>query len=308
MHKIHLDTDIGGDIDDLCALAMLLAIPDVEITGITTVADEQGRRCGYTKYVLRVVGREDIPVAAGADVSSGRFRYIPGYPPENEMWPETILPSPNHVDEALALLKQSIEQGAAIVAIGPFTNLYLLDQKYPDILRGVHMYCMGGYINPPRQGYPQWDNDMDYNLQMDTIAAQYLIERYTPTLIPLTITVETALRRAYLDKLRNAGPLGTLIARQAVAYNREWLNDEKIGETCPALPRDILNFQHDPLACAVALGWQGVTIENVSLSTFIEDGWLYEKRDASGHFVPIVTAVDGEEFNTFWLDTVTNYL
>lgn len=29
--KIHIDTDIGGDIDDLCALAMVLAWPDVEI-------------------------------------------------------------------------------------------------------------------------------------------------------------------------------------------------------------------------------------------------------------------------------------
>lgn len=28
MIKIHLDTDIGGDMDDLCALAMLHEIPD----------------------------------------------------------------------------------------------------------------------------------------------------------------------------------------------------------------------------------------------------------------------------------------
>ena len=34
MQKIHLDTDIGGDIDDLCALAMLLKWPGLEITGV----------------------------------------------------------------------------------------------------------------------------------------------------------------------------------------------------------------------------------------------------------------------------------
>ena len=28
MAKIHLDTDLGGDIDDLCALAMLLKWPE----------------------------------------------------------------------------------------------------------------------------------------------------------------------------------------------------------------------------------------------------------------------------------------
>jgi hypothetical protein len=33
--KVHLDTDIGGDIDDLCALAMLLGWSGVEVVGIT---------------------------------------------------------------------------------------------------------------------------------------------------------------------------------------------------------------------------------------------------------------------------------
>ncbi len=43
MARIHLDTDLGGDTDDLCALALLLAWPGVEITGITTVAEAHGR-------------------------------------------------------------------------------------------------------------------------------------------------------------------------------------------------------------------------------------------------------------------------
>lgn len=64
--KIHLDTDIGGDMDDLCALAMLLKLPHVEITGITTVAEENGRRAGYVRHVLNLAGRTDIPVAAGS--------------------------------------------------------------------------------------------------------------------------------------------------------------------------------------------------------------------------------------------------
>jgi inosine-uridine nucleoside N-ribohydrolase len=33
--KIHLDTDIGGDLDDVCALALLLSMREVEITGVT---------------------------------------------------------------------------------------------------------------------------------------------------------------------------------------------------------------------------------------------------------------------------------
>ena len=67
LQKIHLDTDLGGDTDDLCALALLLAWPDVEITGITTCLEEGGRRAGYVCYALSIAGRTKIPVAAGAD-------------------------------------------------------------------------------------------------------------------------------------------------------------------------------------------------------------------------------------------------
>src|SRR5712691_9480909 len=74
MTKIHLDTDIGGDMDDLCALAMLLKWPGLEITGVTTVSEEQGRRAGYVHYVLSLVGRTGIPSAAGADVSGEILR------------------------------------------------------------------------------------------------------------------------------------------------------------------------------------------------------------------------------------------
>ncbi|MCI0553911.1 MAG: nucleoside hydrolase, partial [Anaerolineae bacterium] len=74
-HKIHLDTDLGGDIDDLCALAMLLRWNDVELTGITTVAEASGRRAGYARRVLELEGRSKVPVAAGADVSQGFYRY-----------------------------------------------------------------------------------------------------------------------------------------------------------------------------------------------------------------------------------------
>ena len=37
--RIHLDTDLGGDPDDACALAMLLGWPEVEMVGITTTTD-----------------------------------------------------------------------------------------------------------------------------------------------------------------------------------------------------------------------------------------------------------------------------
>lgn len=305
MHnKIHLDTDIGGDIDDLCALAMLLKWDNLEITGITTTAEDNGKRAGYAKYVLKTMGREKIPVAAGADVSSRYYRYKPGYPSENLYWPELISPAPGPIENTIELLKNSIEQEAVIVGIGPYTNFILLDNKYPGLLNKAKLFLMGGYIYPPNEGFPKWDNKMDYNIQLDIISARYIIENFNPTLIPLTVTIETALCRSYLPQLEKSGPVGKLIVRQAQVFAKDWDNEGKYGKTCKGLPQDIINFQHDSLACAVALGWNEAKIELARLELEIRDGWLYEKVSESGKQTPIVTKIDRERFNQFWLNTV----
>ncbi len=305
MSRIHLDTDLGGDIDDLCALALLLRWPGVDLAGITTVAEDNGRRAGYVRYVLGLEGRSDIPVAAGADVSQGFYRYTPGYPPEERYWPEPVVPSPNPTSEAIDLLKSSIEAGATIVAVGPYTNLFLLEKQHPGILMEAKLFLMGGYIYPPRPGFPGWGNDTDYNIQLDIQSARYVIENSHPTIVPLSVTIETYLRRAYLADLRASGALGQLIARQAEAFADDERNESRYGETCEGLPDDTINFQHDPLACAIALGWsEGVEVEEVPLVVGEEAGWLVERKHPSGRPARVVTKVDGRAFSEFWLDRV----
>jgi inosine-uridine nucleoside N-ribohydrolase len=306
-YKVHLDTDLGGDIDDLCALAMLLRWKDVEIAGITTVAEANGRRAGYIQYILEIDGRKNIPVAAGADVSQGYYRYPElGYPDEERYWSKPIPPLPGPIENALELLKRSIEQEVTIIAIGPYTNLYLVDLQYPGILMDARLFLMGGYIYPIRAGYPQWGNEMDWNVQVDVRSAKHVLEHSNPTLIPLSMTVETALRRKYLNDLRNSGPLGELIAQQAEAFAIDEQNETKLGETCEGLPNDIINFLHDPLACAIALGWND-SVEIQELPLFIEerDGWLHERIRPSGKVVRVVTKVNGSHFNEFWLEKIT---
>jgi hypothetical protein len=77
------------------------------------------------------------------------------------------------------------------------------------------------------------------------------------------------------------------------------------GQTCQGLPEDIINFQHDSLACAIALGWhEGVEIREIPLKVEIEDGWLRQKIDGSGKPTNVVTRVNGDKFNEFWLRIV----
>jgi inosine-uridine nucleoside N-ribohydrolase len=304
--KIHLDTDLGGDIDDLCALALLLARPDVEITGITTVGEEGGRRRGYVEYVLKLAGRADIPVAAGADVADGYFRWPMGYYDDAAYWPEPVARKPNPLEDALGLLRHSVEQGATIVPSGPYTNLSLLERHWPGILTGVPLYLMGFYVNPVPAGYPQWDIDTDWNVQSDVAAASYLLEARAPTLIPCDVTLQTSLRRAYLPGLFQAGPIGALIARQAKAFAVDEGYEEKYGRVCASLPDDTINFLHDPLACAVALGWEGVRIETIPLRARIEASRFLRAVEAhDGKLTRVVTAVDGPGFGDWWYRTLT---
>lgn len=304
--KIHLDTDFGGDIDDLCALALLLAQPDVEITGITTVGEEGGRRCGYVKYVLGLAGRSDIPVAAGADVSSGYFRWPMGYYNDEDYWPEPIPRSPNPVEDALGLLERSIEQGATVVAIGPYTNLALLDHARPGLLDAVPLYLMGFFVRPVPPGFPQWDIDVDWNVQSDVSAARQILENYAPTLIPAEMTLQTSLRRSYLAGLRQANSIGALIARQAEFFARDERYEETLAKTCSGLPDDTINFLHDPLACAVAIGWDGVDLETIRLRSEINDaGYLRAVTAADGKPTRVVTRVNGIGFSDWWYEVLT---
>jgi hypothetical protein len=63
----------------------------------------------------------------------------------------------------------------------------------------------------------------------------------------------------------------------------------------------LLNFQFDPAACAVALGWPGATVEDTAVH-LTPDGAV--ARDPAGHPVRLLTDLDGAAFNSHWLDTI----
>lgn len=304
--NIHLDTDIGGDMDDLCALALALRWPGASVIAVTTAAEDHGRRAGYARYALDLAGRGDIPVAAGAEADpAAGYRWRPTYLPDEPLWPEPITPRPGTIGDALTLLRRSVDAGAVIAALGPYTNLRLLDEAWPGMLRAARLVLMGGYIEAPRAGYPPWGPDADYNIQSDVASTRYVFAHAEPLLVPLRVSMETALRGGDLSALRAAGPLGALLARQGAAWNA--LNPETAGyiRDCPALPPDFINFQHDPLAVAVALGWDGASIETLPLALVEEDGWLRERVDPAGKPMRVVTAIDAPRFNQMWSDVVS---
>ena len=63
--KVIVDMDIGDDIDDSFALALLLQSPEIEIVGITTAWGDTALRAQLVERMLRETGHSGIPIAQG---------------------------------------------------------------------------------------------------------------------------------------------------------------------------------------------------------------------------------------------------
>jgi purine nucleosidase len=298
--RVHLDTDLGSDTDDLCALALLLGWPNAEVVGVTTNTDPGGIRAGFVDYSLGLVNRQDVVVRAGAEGSlSGLFAPL-AFP---EYWPEPIEPRPARPGEALELLEANAASGSIIVAVGPFTNLALLEAVRPGLLAQTEVVVMGGHVTTPGAGFPDWGVHDDFNVQQDRFAAEIVFTRCEPVVVPLAVTIQTFLRSAHLARLRAAGPLGTLLAGQAEQHARDNQNIE-LGRAYSALPDDLLNFQHDPLACAVALGWDGVGFEDIPTRLELRDERLWMAPEVGRPSLRVATQVDETRFEEVWLQSV----
>jgi inosine-uridine nucleoside N-ribohydrolase len=302
--RVHLDTDLGGDPDDVCALSMLLGWPDVEVVGITTVLDVEGRRAGCVAEVLRLAGRTEIPVAAGATSTISRPRDVwADTATDARYWRQPLTPRPSPPGAALDLLAASIVAEATVIAIGPYTNLALLETTRPGTLDGVPVVLMGGWFDPPLPGLPQWGPEMDFNVQADVFATRIVAETASVTMVPLPTTLGGHLRARDLPRLRAAGALGELIARQARAHCTAY-DMQRLGRDHDGLPDDLLNFQYDPVACATAVGWEGATIETRNVRPTDESARLRFEVHPDGVPTRLLTDFDADQFNQVWLRSI----
>lgn len=299
---VHLDTDLGGDPDDIAALALLLGHPEVELAGVTTTVDPGGARAGYAGHVLAMAGRSEVPVVAGAGTTLAGELVRPLH--GERYWPHPVAPRPAPPGAALDLLTESVQRRASVVAVGPLTNLAALAAARPQRLDGVRLVVMGGWTRPLGTDLPPWGPERDWNVQCDVRAAELVASSGADlTLVTLADTMRTHLRERDLPRLRAAGPVGGLLARHALAYGAD-RGHARLAGAHAGLPDDLLLFLHDPLAAAVALGWDGVRTEVARLRTAVTDGVLRWVPDESAPAVRVVTAVDGPRFTAYWLEVL----
>jgi inosine-uridine nucleoside N-ribohydrolase len=203
---ILLDTDIGTDVDDAFALALILHSPELELVGVTTVSGDTQARARLAAKMLWEAGRPNIPVVAGE----------PGkpLPIEQTRWAEGFTSPALRSEKAVDFLKAQIERRPGeltLVPIGPLTNIGALLRQDPAVAKKIkQIVMMGGSIT---YGYEPGSGPIaEYNIASDPAAAQVVFSSGIPILmVPLDVTAMLQLDAAarhrvfsHLSPLTNA--------------------------------------------------------------------------------------------------------
>ena len=175
--KIILDTDIGDDIDDAYALALLASHPGVQLLGITTAFGQTRERAELAAKLLQVIGRKDVPVHAGRRGEAAiRDQYA---------WAHGFRSSAIKKEGAVTFLKQQFDRAPGeitLIAIGPLTNVGDLLSRHPEVKSKIRrLVIMGGaiyvgYNNQP-PAVPEW------NIKCDPQAARTVFSSGVPLLM-----------------------------------------------------------------------------------------------------------------------------
>jgi inosine-uridine nucleoside N-ribohydrolase len=211
-----LDCDPGHD--DALALVLALARPELRLMGITTVAGNAPlpATTDNALRLLTLLGRTEIPVAAGADAPLVRPLEVAAAVHGVSGLEGADLPvaacEPVEA-EAVAFLRRTIRGSGTrpvLVATGPLTNVARLLLADPDIAAGLTGIClMGGAV---AEG--NWTPAAEFNIWVDPEAARIVFRSGLPiTMIGLDVTHRAIFREADVERLQALGtPVATVFA------------------------------------------------------------------------------------------------
>jgi inosine-uridine nucleoside N-ribohydrolase len=193
-----LDTDIGTDIDDAFALALILKSPELDLLAVTTVAGDTQARARLAAKMLREAGRSNIPVAAGEPG--------PPQPIDQTRWADGFAGPPLVKEKAIDLLRREINRRPGeitLVAIGELTNVAALLKSEPGSGKKIkRIALMGGAIH---HGYGQDPQPVpEWNIKSNPAAAQTVFASGVPILMaPLDVTAMLQLDAAARHRVFN---------------------------------------------------------------------------------------------------------
>ncbi len=200
-----LDCDPGHD--DAIALILALASPELKVLAVTTSAGNQtpDKTLNNALRILTLLGRDDIPVAAGAPKPLARELIIADNVHGESGLDGPKLPDPAFAPQAMTgielmakCLRES-PQPVTLVPTGPLTNIALLLAAHPELkLKIARIVLMGGAA-----GAGNWTPAAEFNIYVDPQAADMVFKSGIPiTMCGLDVTHEAQVMDEDIERVR----------------------------------------------------------------------------------------------------------
>ena len=241
-----LDVDPGHD--DAVAIMMACGSPGLDLLAVTTVAGNATlpKTTRNALRVLSLIGRADVPVAAGASGPLVReLRTAEDIHGESGMdgpdIPEpTFEPDDRGAIELIADTLREAPDPVALIPVGPLTNIAAFLRTHPDLKEKIsRVSLMGGSM-----GLGNTTPAAEFNIYVDPEAAREVFGSGLPiTMSGLDVTHQAGAGRAERDRLRGVGDVGEVVAGFLDFFAGTYENI--FGFDAPPL--------HDPVAVAAVL-------------------------------------------------------
>jgi purine nucleosidase len=276
--RVILDTDIGTDVDDAYAIALLVNCPEVKIEAITTVWADARLRARMVRKLLDLLDRPDIPVAAGESlpVNPERPAFLMGHEGRGVVDDDedlSLLEEPAGV--VIESLLRKYPREIKVLLIGPQTNLGKLLSEKPDLAPLIKEFVvMGGTpFYGPKEIQSFGERAVDYNMITDPEAARIVFSSGVPiTMIGTNVTMPTLLKKDHIERIQKHGAPSTDLL---YSMTSEWLGVIDKPETP----------MHDPLAVTAAFNLE-----------FLETMMLNIKIETKGELTAGLTVVNHYDF------------
>ena len=264
-----LDTDIGSDIDDAWALALLLKSPELDLKMLLTETGNPKFRGAIAGKYLEAAGRTDVPIGLGIYEHEGtgaQEAWLGNYKVSD--YPGQVYE--NGVEAMIEMIMTSTEP-ITLICIGPVPNIQAALKMEPRIAKKARIVGMFGSL---RYGYSRTGNiDKETNVRLNPDACRKMFRKFDDiTITPLDTCGIVKLKEEKYQKVRNCqDPLiQTLIeSNDSWAKHVEWIKVD---------PNVVTSTLYDTVAIYLALSEEYLLIENLGIRVTDEGYTLIDNK------------------------------
>ena len=258
-----LDTDIGSDIDDAWALALILKSPDLDLKLVVTDTGNPNYRGAVAAKYLTAAKRTDIPIGLGLhenDDTGEQEAWLAGY----KVSDYTGKVYEDGVGAMIEMIMNSPER-ITLICIGPVPNIKVALEREPQIADKVKLVGMHGSL---RYGYDRSSKiSNEYNVHRNPEACRMMFQSFPDiTITPLDTCGIVQLKGVKYQAIRNCeDPLIQML----VASYESWTD---FVEWVKLDPKAHTSTLFDTVAVYLAIAEDLVEIEELGVQV-TDDGY-----------------------------------